>query len=175
MGVQTRLEAHFLSTSLPRPRFLWSLSFPAGSGGARDSDSAPALEAKHGGVRGRLSTLPRVVCGVRAPRGVLPQPLQGIWRSSGRPRPPGSTAPPPLLRPRGGNGARSTPGPGRGRRLGGAASAGEPASPPEGPDGRARCLGPFGRGPASLSAASPCPPCSGNRARAAGRRARPSR
>lgn len=46
---------------------------------------------------------------------------------------------------------------------------------PEGPDVRARCSGPLGRGPVSFSAASPCPRCSGNPAWAAGRRARPSR
>lgn len=67
-------------------------------------------------------------------------------------------------------------GPGRGHRRGRAREReGSPRIVLLGPDWRARCSGPFYRGPVSLSAASPCPRCSGNPARAAGRRARHSR
>lgn len=99
----------------PGPPSLPSLSFPAGSGGAPDSDAALALEAKHGKVQGPLRTIPCVVSGVSETREGLPQPLQGVWRRSGRPRPPGSPGPSsPRLGWSRGNTARSARHPGRG-------------------------------------------------------------
>lgn len=46
---------------------------------------------------------PSVGSGVSGPRGGLPQPLHGVWRLSGRPRPPastGSSSPPGWAGPR---------------------------------------------------------------------------
>lgn len=74
--------------SSPWPPSLRPLSFPVGSGGVR------AVDAQHRrGVRGRPE-LPsaRRDRGERAPRGAA-QPLQGVWRRSGWPRPPDSPGP----------------------------------------------------------------------------------
>lgn len=114
--------------------------------------------------------------GERAPQG-SPRPLQGVGGARGGParrHPP----PPPLLPARAG-GAAGTPPAGRRAReadadAAGPASARGPPLAPEAPTGGHAARGPEA-GPASLSAASPWPRCSGSPARAAGRRARPSR
>lgn len=97
----------------------------------------------------------------------------GAAPPAGTPRP----APPPRRVWRGrGNAARWAPGPGSGRRRRRARECqpGGPPLAPEAPTGGHTARGPEA-GPVSLSAASPWPRCSGSPARAAGRRARPSR
>lgn len=63
MAVQTTLETSFLSISLPWASLSPVLVFSCRVWGGPDIDSAVALEAKHGGVRGWLSTIPRVRAG----------------------------------------------------------------------------------------------------------------
>lgn len=58
MEVQTRLETYFLSISLPRASLSLVLVLPRRIWERPDSDSAPAFEAKRGGARGLLGTLP---------------------------------------------------------------------------------------------------------------------
>lgn len=176
MEVRARLEQTFSLSPYPGPRSLRSLSFPAGVRALWTATAAPALEAQHGGVHRRWRALPRVLCGVSAPRGVLPQPYKEFGGAGAAP-PAGLRR--PLLPPPAGRAAGTQPlcarGPGADFDGAERRAPREAASRPQGPDGPARRLGPLGQGPESLSAASPCPPCSGNPAGAAGSRARPSR
>lgn len=145
MEVRARLEQTSSLSPYPGPRSLRSLSFPAGVRALWTATAAPALEAQHGGVHRRWRALPRVLCGVSAPRGVLPQPYKEFGGAG--------AAPPaalrrPLLPPPAGRAAGTQPAlrarPGRGLRRGRAASAQGGCESPPGPRRPGTPLGAFG-------------------------------
>lgn len=169
---------HTSSVSLPRASLSLVLVLPAGSGSAPPVTAPwPSRPSAAGCAGGRAPSLRRLrLRGECAPRGA-PAALTRSLAELGAAPPAGLHR--PLLRPARAERREHSPlGAGPGARtptgLGGECQ-GSSRVAPEGPDGRARCLGSFCQGPASLSPASPCPRCSGNPARAAGRRARPSR
>lgn len=112
--------------------------------------AAPGLRGQAWwGAPALASPPPRRLRGECAPRGA-PAALQGVWRSSGQPRPLGSTGPSShALGPSCGNPARSARArPGRGLRRGRVASAqGACESPPRAPTDRHAACGLWAKDP----------------------------